>query len=302
MYYTLNFIETLLYKQSLEEQINKHKKSEEKLSQFYTFFQIFIGQLSIDSKQLFTGNSLQKTQSNPITTEPVFYKTNLLRKQIKENMENIASEIEASDFHILKKQFEHIDKIFNTIVTIEKKMINDDMYFVYSETTQYTSWSEFIELFSSPIYFLSNNDKSAINLFPNDIPKQTIKTIRIWLYEKIVSYLSEKVWSIEKQASEATQCIFIASTRKEESKQLFELLYKSKLHEKYTIVAENITWGAGKNIFKLKNNSKKIVIWGYAFLLAVYADNISLDEIIVFNIRGNNEQSILNDMQWYANK
>jgi hypothetical protein len=34
----------------------------------------------------------------------------------------------------------------------------------------------------------------------------------------------------------------------------------------------------------------------------VYAECISLDEIIVFNIRGNNEQSILNDIQWYANK
>ncbi len=321
MYYTLNFIETLLYKQSLDNQIiwSNSTPNTEHLPHFYTSFQIFIGQLFIESKQLFTGNNADKIQSNPITTDPTFYKTNLLWKQIRENFPILENEIEKSDFTIIKKQFDHIDNLFNTVITIEKKMMGDEMNFVYSEHTQYTSWPEFIEIFPSTIYFFSNTDKKASILFPNEQSQQSIKTIKIWLYDRILSYLQNNIStnkndsviakensSVIANGSEAIHLkptsFFIASTRKEESKQLFETLYKNNLHNHYTIVAENITWWAGKNIFKLKNNKPKIIIGWYAFLLSIYAECISLDEIIIFNIRGNNEQSILDDIQWYANK
>ncbi len=303
MYYTLNFIETLLYKQSLDTQIQKNgEQKTQNLEVFYTSFQIFIGQLFIESKQLFTGNNLDKIQSNPITTDPTFYKTNLLWKQIKENLSLLENEIEKSDFTIIKKQFDHIDTLFNTVVNIEKKMMGEEMNFVYSEHTQYTSWSEFVEIFPSTIYFFSNTDKSAAMLFPNNEFQQSIKTIKIWLYDRILTYLQNNIPTDDSNTSHLTKSFFIASTRKEESKQLFETLYKNNLHNYYTIVAENITWWAGKNIFKLKNNKPKIIIGWYAFLLSVYAECISLDEIIIFNIRGNNEQSILDDIQRYANK
>jgi DNA polymerase III subunit epsilon len=298
MYYTLNFIETLLYKQSLDAQtwsVDGTTQNANILELFYNSFQIFIGQLFIESKQLFTGNNAERIQSNPITTDSTFYKTNLLWKQIKESFPTLENEIEKSDFIIIKKQFDHIETLLNTVINIEKKMMNEDMYFVYSEHTQYTSWPEFIEIFPSNIYFFSNSDKTAINLFPDIQPQQSIKTTKIWLYDRILTYIQSKITTDENS-------FFIASTRKEESKQIFETLYKNNLHNHYTIVAENITWWAGKNIFKLKNNNPKIIIGGYAFLLSIYAECISLDEIIVFNIRGNNEQSILNDIQWYANK
>lgn len=308
MYYTLNFIETLLYKQSLESQTTWSivAKSENDvtiqnsniLENFYTSFQIFIGQLFMESKQLFTGNNAERIQSNPITTDSTFFKTNLIWKQIIDALQTLKEEVDANDFEIIKKQFDHIDTLFNTVITIEKKMMNDDMYFVYSEHTQYTSRPEFIEIFPSTIYFFSNSDKAAIHLFPNEQTKTTIKTTKIWLYDRIVSYITNNSQTPQDYKQ---QSFFIASTRKEESKQLFESLYKSNLHNHYTIVAENITWWAGKNIFKLKTPAPKIIIGWYAFLLAIYAECIPLDEIIIFNIRGNNEQSILDDIQRYAN-
>lgn len=300
MYYTLNFIETLLYKQFLEQETNAKttKSNNQKIAAFYTSFQIFIGQLFMESKQLFTGNNAERIQSNPISTDSTFYKTNLIWKQIIDALPTLEDEVDPSDFETIKKQFDHIETLFNTVITIEKKMMNDDMYFVYSEHTQYTSWSEFIEIFPSTIYFFSNSDKAATNLFPNEQPKINIKTNKIWLYDKIVWYITNNSQTPQDYKQ---QSFFIASTRKEESKQLFESLYKSNLHNHYTIVAENITWWAGKNIFKLKNSAPKIIIGWYAFLLAIYAECISLDEIIVFNIRGNNEQSILDDIQRYAN-
>lgn len=304
MYYTLNFIETLLYKQSLENEINWSNSvlKNQSLTQFYNSFQIFIGQLFIESKQLFTGNSLDKIQSNPITTDSTFYKTNLLWKQIKDSLSSLEKEVDTNDFEIIKKQFDHIDDLFNTVIDIEKKMTGEEMNFVYSEHTKYTSWPEFIEIFPSTIYFFSNSDKTATVLFPNDEYKQSIKTTKIWLYDRILSYIQKNIPNNESNWSNPSNVsFFIASTRKEESKQLFDMLYKNNLHNNYTIIVENITWWAGKNIFKLKNNGPKIIIWWYAFLLAIYAEGFPLDEIIIFNIRGNNEQSILDDIQRYAN-
>ncbi|HCY21611.1 TPA: hypothetical protein DIC40_07365 [Patescibacteria group bacterium] len=181
MYYTLNFIETLLYKQFLEQETNAKttKSNNQKIAAFYTSFQIFIGQLFMESKQLFTGNNAERIQSNPISTDSTFYKTNLIWKQIIDALPTLEDEVDPSDFETIKKQFDHIETLFNTVITIEKKMMNDDMYFVYSEHTQYTSWSEFIEIFPSTIYFFSNSDKAATNLFPNEQPKINIKTNKI---------------------------------------------------------------------------------------------------------------------------
>ncbi len=296
MYYTLNFLETLIYKQNLNHQIstNNTKKSD-LLDQFYLSFQIFIGQLFIDSKHLFTGNNLEVIQSNPIINNPDFYKSMLLWQQIRQNLDKIQPEIEEKDFSILKKQFLHIDRIFDTVIDIHKKMAGDTMNFVYSEHTKYTSWSEFIEIFPSNIFFFSTSDKNAETLFP-DIDFQTqIPTKKIWLYQNILEY-------IQNLDNTKIQKIFILSTRKNESSQIFESLYKNNLHKQYTIVAENITWWVGKNILKLKNQEKSVIIGWYAFLLALYSENIPLDEIVIFNIRGNNEQSILDDIQRYANK
>lgn len=133
----------------------------------------------MESKQLFTGNNADKIQSNPITTDPTFYKTNLLWKQIKETFLQLENQVEKPDFIIIKKQFDHIENLFNTVINIEKRMTGDEINFVYSEHTQYTSRSEFIEIFPSTIYFFSNNDKSAIHLFPDEQPQQSIKITKI---------------------------------------------------------------------------------------------------------------------------
>jgi hypothetical protein len=130
-------------------------------------------------------------------------------------------------------------------------------------------------------------------IFPDEKRIPAIPTIAIWLYERILNYINKQ---------ETNESFFIVSTRKEESKQIFDTLYKNNIHNDYLLLIENITWWMGKNIAKAKDTKKKIVIWWYAFLLAVYASKIPLDEIIIFNIKGNNEQSILDDIQRYAHK
>ena len=188
---------------------------------------------------------------------------------------------------------QHMNTIFNTVMSIQKKASNNDYYFVYNETTKYTSRSEFMDIFTTSVYFFSNSDTKSPALFPNEVRTPAIPTINIKLYDRILNYILKE---------DTKESFFIVSTRKDESKQIFDSLYKNDIHKDYALLIENITGGVGKNIAKAKETKKKIIIGGYAFLLSVYANKIPLDEIIIFNIRGSNEQSILDDIQRYAPK
>ncbi len=295
VYYVLNFIETLIYKKALEsEYLHRETTNDEKdLTNFASSFEIFIGQLFMESQMFFVGKSWDQMQVDPLTTNPNFYKSNLLREQIKENYLVLKDSCEADDFLMLDRHMQHMNTIFNTVMSIQKKASNTDYYFVYNETTKYTSRSEFMDIFTTSVYFFSNSDTKSPALFPNEERTPAIPTINIKLHDRILAYILKE---------EAKQSFFIVSTRKDESKQIFDALYKNDIHKDYALLIENITGGVGKNIAKAKESPKKIIIGGYAFLLSVYANKIPLDEIIIFNIRGNNEQSILDDIQRYAPK
>jgi hypothetical protein len=86
---------------------------------------------------------------------------------------------------------------------------------------------------------------------------------------------------------------------KEESRAIFEALQKMRFLENYEFLAENITGGAGKNIYKANKKTAKIVIGGYNFLMMCYAQKVPFDEILVWNIRGNQSQLILDDIARY---
>ena len=87
--------------------------------------------------------------------------------------------------------------------------------------------------------------------------------------------------------------------KKEESKKIFEDLCKNSIQNKTTILVENITGGVGKNIFKAKQTKNKIIIWWFNFILFLYINKISLDDIIMFNAKWPREQSILDDIKRY---
>ena len=294
LYYILNFIETIVYKKQLEAEYKDETLDEnDLLKTFANSFQIFIGQIFMESKPYFVGTNAEQIQVDPLETNSNFYKSKILRDHIKELYVWLKDYCEEDDFAVIKKHMLNMDHIFNTLMTIQKKATNNDYYFIYNESTKYTSRSEFMDIFTSSVYFFSNSDQKAPAIFSDEKRVSAIPTIAIWLYERILNYINKQ---------ETNESFFIVSTRKEESKQIFDTLYKNNIHNDYLLLIENITWWMGKNIAKAKDTKKKIIIWWYAFLLAVYASKIPLDEIIIFNIKGNNEQSILDDIQRYAPK
>jgi hypothetical protein len=102
--------------------------------------------------------------------------------------------------------------------------------------------------------------------------------------------------------AEKTASIFIISTVKDESRQIFEALQKMRFLAGYEFLVENITGGAGKNMYKANKKAAKIVIGGYNFLMMCYAQKVQFDDIWVWNIRGSHSQLIVDDVMWYQPK
>jgi hypothetical protein len=90
---------------------------------------------------------------------------------------------------------------------------------------------------------------------------------------------------LEKQLQKGAQSVFVISTVKEESRGIFEALQKMHFLADYELLAENITGGAGKNIYKANKKAAKIVLGGYHFLMMCFAQKVVFDEILVWNVR-----------------
>jgi hypothetical protein len=147
-----------LAKPSTAEGLNSEQG--EALNSFYNFFQIFIGVISNETKKIFTKTDAIYIPHDPIIDHGDFYQTTLLWKQMAEHLEKIAEILAQEDMMLLTKQIEHIDKIFNGVVNISKKMYNQsDFYFVYAEGQRYTDRKEFVDIFKNNVYFLSNGNK-----------------------------------------------------------------------------------------------------------------------------------------------
>ena len=305
MHYTLNAIEGLIYKQQLKKEIQEAKgetvteqEKTEKLNSFYQIFQIFVGVLSSETTKIFTNTSNSYMVIDPIVEHSSFHQSNLLRQQCKEQQETLEIYLDDDEKKFLIKQLLHLDKILNGIVNINKKMYNQsDFYFVYAEAQRYTDWKEFVDIFPTNIYFLSNSNKEYQHI---TIEKETNYTAT-----KIPTRNLERIDAIIQEISKPEQAeknIFIFSPKKEESKKIFEQICEKDIHKEALILVENITGGVGKNIFKAAGAGKKIIIGGNSFLLFLYANDITIDEVILFNSKGGSEQAILQDIQRYYPK
>ena len=207
-------------------------------------------------------------------------------KQLPEHMEKVKAAIGEEIFAPVERQIQQLDHIFNNVVNISKKMYSQsDFYFVYAEAQRYTNREEFLEIFTNNVYFLSNNNKEHIPLLDKEGVRggfdgaQPISTkIPTWNLGRI-----ETITKHIQSADDKIQNIFIFSPKKEESKKIFEDLCQKGIQESALILVENITGGVGKNVFKASGPGRKIIIGGNSFLLYLYANGTTIDEIILFN-------------------
>ncbi len=294
LYYILNLIEMFIYKYKLNYQLWLcDDKAMIQLQNFCNFFQIFIGEIFIETKKFFTNTSNTKIQINPIVDSIDFVKTNALLSQF-EYYKNAFESLLWDDFDRFWSGFAHMINVLWGIMYVSKNMYNQwDFYFVYWESAKFTNWSEFTDIFSDfHTIFLSHYDQTykkikELEFIPN------ISAVRLDTISKISDFF-------DVDEHKDLNSVFILSTQKEESKAIFDMFLSKWLDKNHLILIENITWWFGKNIFKAKYKQKKIIVGWYNFLMSCYASKIKFDKLIVFNIKWSQEKNILNDVRWYA--
>ncbi len=307
LYYTLNILESFIYQKDVDNQIQGIKKEAEpdELQQFINIFQVYIGVLFNESTKLFIKTEATMVQHDPIRDHGDFYQSNLLRKQLIEKKESVKKILSEENYAIVEKHIAHIQKVFDSVINIFKKMYgNGEFYFTYGEAQKFTDRKEFVDIFKNKVIFFTNTNKQSPAITSNWTPHlssgateggkiQNIKVVPP-VIDRLVTYIIDEV-----QKEPDNISYFIFSPKKDESKKIFEDLCKNNINKQAVLLVENITGGMGKNIFKAKQTKNKIIIWWYNFILFLYANKVSLKEIIMFNARGPSEQNILDDIKWY---
>ncbi|MEI6118531.1 MAG: hypothetical protein WCP92_04850 [bacterium] len=256
VYYTLNILESFVYQQKIDNQIQGTTNESEELQEFVNTFQVYIGILFSESTKLFIKTDATMVQHDPIRDHGDFYQSNLLREQLLAKKESLKKILSEENYAILEKHIAHIQKVFDGIVNVFKKMYgNGDFYFTYGEAQKFTDWKEFTDIFKNKVVFFTNTNTQGIKLSDKEaINTQNIKVIPPFV-DKLVTYIVDEVKKSPEDIS-----YFIFSPKKEESKKIFEDLCKNDINKQATLLVENITGGIGKNIFKAKQSKNKIII------------------------------------------
>lgn len=224
------------------------------MTSFIEFFTVFTGVLGQETKKFFTHTDATMMTLDPIKDNVAFYQTNKLLQRFDEFRNQLSSILDVSEMQILRKQIEHMFKIFESMIVVEKKMYSkSDFYFLYSEEVKFTTRAEFSEIFGQhKTLFLSNYDLNLPALI--QLPDSKDKNSGIEDISEIKSDSpSDKMLHLSKTTSilhfledfdtEKTQngLIFILSVQKEQSKELFAEIVHKKLDQKYQLLVENIT-------------------------------------------------------------
>ncbi len=299
LYYTLNFIDTLCYVYKVRNQIKWWKYTEvvKLLEEYRQAFSIFMGVFFTEAKMLFVNTDANSAQSNPVQDNTIYYKTNKVWNRLMQQTKNFEEQLLAYDHKQLCEHIDHIDYLFSTLITVNKKMHGSwEFYFVFKEAIQYTNRDEFTSYFDKQkILFFSDFSKQNIWLVPQtDSDNQLPLFLRVHKQDKVIEFVKRYLqeWDEHQEKS-----CFVLSSIKHHSKQIFEQFCTMEFHKNALLLAENITWGVGKSVYKSKQHPRKVLIWSYNFLMWLYANGVSIDKVLVFNIRWAQEQVMLSDLK-----
>lgn len=291
LYKILSMMESIRYKYKLLKNNNWLKL----LQRSIEFFQILMWTIFVETKEYFVHTSENKIQINNIIDNINFFKSNQILKQIDEYSALRKKHLELEDYELLDKNMEDIKRIFSGTLYVNKKLYDQfgSFYFVFSEATQYTSWPEFVDIFGQQTLFLSNHDQSYKHLNEKSKKENSFGLLKINTVDRLLDYIEKN------QEKLIDKNIFILSSRKEQSKEIFEKAFNKNLDKNLNILVENITGWAWKNIFKMKHKKWNIVVGWNHFLLNIFGNKLSIDVLINFNISGRWENAILDEIKWY---
>lgn len=285
IYCILKYIEQLIYK------YNTLKNWLEKLDELKNYFEIFIGTIFSEITVFFRKVQNSRLEFNPIRDDVNFWKTNNLLEQLEDKINILKTKITEQEFNKIRLLKEELENFINNPIVIERKIYNNDkINYLFLSSNIVINYHEFDSyLDENNIFFLTNfNKERSKKISTQTWEKNDYKIQKI----KNPINLSEEInWNYDS--------IFILSTSKSKSQEIFENIIKNNIQEEYAILIENITWWIGKNIFYAKKFDKKIIIWWYEFFMSIIWEKIKLDKLLVYNLQWPLEKIIINDMYYY---
>lgn len=294
--YLINLIDQLQYKYMIQ----KKEKLLQICKTYLDTLSIFIGALSTEINQLFIWFKENRQDIDYILEHTRFPKTQNLFPKIQEKTKILLDQVPLEDVTLIDKQRQKLKEYLSWVCTVEKKMYQGDKrYYLLHKRDLYLSYEDFLQqLPAASFKFLSNSDTTLPHLkwekekTSKKIIKWNIQLKTVTHYKDLAKILD--IW-IKTQ--------YVLSSSKQKSQDLFHELIKNQVQEKYTIVAENITWWVGKNIY-LANQSKKpvIMIWWYNFYLEALAKRFDFSILYLYHIYGNMKEQIVHDVLYYWKK
>lgn len=290
LYSILSFLDTLFYKYNLDEE----KNWQDALSSFASFFEIFMGVLFAETKKCFVNTQETHLVINPILENINFYETNKLILQFPEHKSMLQECLNSTDFDNLWTMMDNLFHVLWNIVDVKKIMYEQsEFYFTYWESTKYTNREEFKDIFPSGIYFFSDFEKTYPKLLDAAVSGDHFNIKKISNIDSVVDFVCDSL-----RDSDAG-CIYVLSTVKDESKEIFDKLYWLWI-DGVDFLVENITGSLWKNIFKAKWWWRKVIVWWYSFLMRMFSNKINIDICIDFNIIWKQSKYLLEDIRRYA--
>lgn len=296
--YFMKLLEKIVYTYKVCYEANEvtYKEKYKNIEEFYSFVQIFIGILSLEVSKIFDERptSVTSLQLDPLLYHHGLYQTQKLWENMliwRDRLQSLFPET------IHKDILEHIDTLdilLSSMVTVDKRQYDSwKHFFMYKETNRYVQWDEFLDVLKWYRTIFFSHFNTQYRLLQEQKKSTGIQTIRT-TPNTIMDHI--------RSAMQTNNRVFIVSTQKHMSQSLFDMLHAQWLHKEYVILAENITWWSGKNIFLWQQADKTIIVGGYSFLLQCIAKRLYVDKVLVFFIKWAMEKLLLCDMQRYASK
>lgn len=148
-----------------------------------------------------------------------------------------------------------IKTIMSELVTIERRLQNNTyLNYVFHLTHNYTDFSEFITLFDGHHMAMLSHHRKQNTPLPRSGEK--VKESKVYQECQNPSNLLAGI----KNGTYAGDNIFVLCSVKDRSRKLFETMTKDEFFSRHLLLAENITGGVGKCVYKANNSSKKVVV------------------------------------------
>ncbi len=296
--YFMKLLEKIVYtyKVCYETNTTAYKEKYENIEEFYAFVQIFVGVLSVDVSKIFDERpaNTSSLQLDPLLYHHGLYQTQKLWETMLVWRERLQAIFPETVYKDILEHIDTLDMLLSSMVTVDKRQYDSGKYFfMYKETNRYVQREEFLEVLQwyRTIFFSHYNVQ--YRLLQEQKKSSGIPTTRA-----TPNTIMDHIYN----AMQTGNRVFVVSTQKHMSQSLFDMLHAQWIHKEYTILAENITWGSGKNIFLWQQADKSIIIGGYSFLLQCIAKRLYVDKVLVFFIKWSMEKLLLCDMQRYASK